>query len=256
MRKILPFLLVVWSVSSLKAQEKTASFNCYFKLNSAVWPQDSVARFSAWLKPLLEKEVTKVSLFAYTDTIGTVLKNNVLAGERLKSVENYLTENSIAIGESFVFGESYDLKGYKNNPSYRKVEVRVQYAEKSEGTGSVAEARMETFKKSTSPVNLNIQFVPGEDVYIGNSAMEVEYLYLYLSENTEKKAFIRGHVCCENDLLLSKLRAYAVYQDLIRKGISASRISFDGFGNTIPVSQEYDEVSRQLNRRVDVIFSE
>lgn len=59
-----------------------------------------------------------------------------------------------------------------------------------------------------------------------------------------------------NDVELSTKRAMAVYNDLLLEGIDKSRISFQGFGNSLPISPELDEETRQLNRRVDVVFSD
>jgi outer membrane protein OmpA-like peptidoglycan-associated protein len=118
---------------------------------------------------------------------------------------------------------------------------------------------MEIFAAATPeiPINLNIQFVGDQSVYLNESSiLEVVTLLEFLKKNPNKKAFIRGHVCCANDIELSIQRAFAVYNDLLLEGIDASRISYQGFGNTLPISPEFNEEMRQLNRRVDVIFSD
>jgi OmpA-OmpF porin, OOP family len=53
---------------------------------------------------------------------------------------------------------------------------------------------------------------------------------------------------------LSTGRAAAVYQYLLDKGISKSRLSYKGFGKTKPVDDNKTETGRQNNRRVEFII--
>ena len=251
--------LALFSVISAFAQEK-AVFTCYFGLNEYVLPQDSVAKFKAWLREV--PPPVSISVSAFTDTLGTVPQNQVLAQRRLNTVLSMLSGTKGVSLQKEVIGESYGKEGYRNNPAWRKVEVTIAYnggpVNIPVETGQIVTGtinKIETFANSTGPVNLNIQFVGGQDIYIGNSHLEVEVLYQYLKQNPTVKAFIRGHVCCAADPDLSILRAYAVYSDLLAKGISADRISYRGYSNTIPVMAEVDDYSRQMNRRVDVIFT-
>lgn len=261
-RNFLLILSVVFSMNVVNAQlsvEKT--FSCYFDYNASSWNRDSIAKLEKWLKPYLQKQELKIDLLAYTDTIGTDARNMALAGRRLHTVQHYFESKGLKINHTSVLGEGYDQSHYKTDKLYRKVEVIVSFQDPvvvktEEKKESELKERIEAFAKSTAPINLNIQFVGGEAIYIGNSEQEVEALYLYLKDNPNKKAFIRGHVCCADDFPLSHARAAAVYNDLINKGISRERISFKGFANTIPVAAEIDEPSRQMNRRVDVVFSD
>lgn len=50
---------------------------------------------------------------------------------------------------------------------------------------------------------------------------------------------------------LSEKRAKACYDYLIRKGVSASRLSFSGFGESRPISSNETDRGRTLNRRVE-----
>jgi outer membrane protein OmpA-like peptidoglycan-associated protein len=49
---------------------------------------------------------------------------------------------------------------------------------------------------------------------------------------------------------LSEARAKAVYNFLVKKGISASRLSFVGYGDTNPVADNGSAAGRSKNRRV------
>lgn len=228
---------------------------CYFSYNSAALPKDSLEKLDAWLKPFLNESSVSVRIAAYTDTIGRVDRNIVLARKRADAVRDHLSACGLKVDKATVIGEGYDLGGYTKDPHFRKVEITIAYQETA-AAKSVVDERMEKFERAEEPVALNIQFVGGQDVYIGDSYLEVVALLQYLRKYPQKKAFIRGHVCCRNDMELSVRRAYAVYNDLIREGIAPDRLSYKGFGNALPLLPESDEYSRQQNRRVDVIFSE
>ncbi len=55
----------------------------------------------------------------------------------------------------------------------------------------------------------------------------------------------------EANLMLSKNRAETCYRYLISIGITADRLSFDGFGQTQPIADNKTSMGRSLNRRVE-----
>ncbi|HQP02236.1 MAG TPA: OmpA family protein, partial [Bacteroidia bacterium] len=57
----------------------------------------------------------------------------------------------------------------------------------------------------------------------------------------------------EDNLLLSKNRAKAVYDYLITLGIEATRLSHNGFGQTKPVAPNTTEKGKSLNRRTEFV---
>ncbi|HEY3449412.1 MAG TPA: OmpA family protein [Myxococcales bacterium] len=75
-----------------------------------------------------------------------------------------------------------------------------------------------------------------------------------------KKIRIDGHTDNqggkEKNLLLSQARAKAVMDYLVKKGISASRISSEGYGDTRPIAPNLTARGRELNRRVEFVIVE
>ena len=92
---------------------------------------------------------------------------------------------------------------------------------------------------------------PGAERNIGKIAA-------FMREFPERQAVIEGHTDSMGDddynLDLSRSRAFAVRQALIEHGISASRISTQGFGESLPVASNATPSGRQENRRVEIIF--
>jgi outer membrane protein OmpA-like peptidoglycan-associated protein len=105
-------------------------------------------------------------------------------------------------------------------------------------------------------INLNIQFIGDVPIINSSSISEMNELVRFLQINNSIDAFIRGHVCCGDEMPLSKKRAKTVYLELIRRGINPERLRYQGFSNTIPaVYPEKTDLDRSKNRRVDVMFS-
>lgn len=87
------------------------------------------------------------------------------------------------------------------------------------------------------------------------SFTELDKLYFYLKEIPEINIQIRGHTDDTGDinynLDLSLKRARSVYIYMINKGISKNRLSYDGFGLSIPRADNTTEEGRALNRRTE-----
>jgi outer membrane protein OmpA-like peptidoglycan-associated protein len=115
---------------------------------------------------------------------------------------------------------------------------------------------VDNLKNSVALVIMGAQFEGIDPIINQSSIKEMDDLFNFLYQNKQIHAFIRGHVCCGNDMKLSKKRAKYVYSELIKKGIDANRLRFQGFSNSLLlVSPEKTDADRAKNRRVDVIFS-
>lgn len=106
------------------------------------------------------------------------------------------------------------------------------------------------------PVILPIKFKGGTNKVLPTSMPYLNALADSLKANSFLYAHIRGHVCCGNNMRISKKRAKAVYKYLIDVGVQKHRLNYKGYSNTIPIiSPERNEEDRETNRRVDVIFT-
>lgn len=90
------------------------------------------------------------------------------------------------------------------------------------------------------------------------AARNIGKIAAFMRNYPERSAVIEGHTDSlggtDYNLELSRERALAVREALVNAGISASRLSTQGFGESLPVASNESAVGRQKNRRVEIIF--
>ncbi len=81
-------------------------------------------------------------------------------------------------------------------------------------------------------------------------------LYDYLKENASIKIELGGHTNnrCDDEYCnkLSELRAKAIADELIKKGINPNRITYKGYGKVNPRATNTTKIGRLYNQRVEV----
>jgi outer membrane protein OmpA-like peptidoglycan-associated protein len=101
----------------------------------------------------------------------------------------------------------------------------------------------------------NILFDPGKIAVRSSSYGELNQVLGFLRSNTQVRVEIGGHT--DNigrdatNLALSEERAKSVMSYLINKGISPSRITAKGYGESQPIAPNDTEDGRKKNRRVE-----
>lgn len=109
---------------------------------------------------------------------------------------------------------------------------------------------------SARPVVLkNVFFETGSAALRPESASELNRLKDLLEENPGLKIRINGHTdnvgSEEDNLALSENRAKAVYDYLIRQGISEERLQYRGYGESKPIATNGTAEGRRENRRTE-----
>jgi outer membrane protein OmpA-like peptidoglycan-associated protein len=99
----------------------------------------------------------------------------------------------------------------------------------------------------------NVFFETNAATLLSNSNVELNALVNYLQATPKASILIEGHTDntgqASNNLILSTKRAESIAQYLINKGISNSRISTKGLGDTKPIADNNTEKGRAQNRR-------
>ena len=106
----------------------------------------------------------------------------------------------------------------------------------------------------------NLYFDYDSDEILQNSNAEIERLALFLKRNKQVHIEIVGHTdnqgSASYNLDLSRRRAAALLNALIKKGIAADRLTSRGMGSQSPVATNDTEEGRAQNRRVEILITE
>ncbi len=269
---------------SALSQTKVKSF--YFMTNQIEPTLYSQNQF-ALLKVSFEKGDIQIhEINAFTDSTGSKKSNDSLAIKRLNFFTQQLSLNSTVKQNAYALDRPYVLDRSIN---HRRVDIFYTMSEQATMPLNEIAANenghveliseidtlsnehlindpeivlpsntneFENSLKNMKPLVLDIQFVEGKSQLMESSQKEVKKLADYLKENPKVKAEIRGHVCCGNNMAISKMRAKTVYKRLIKLGVKKDRLSYVGRSNLEPiVFPEKTNADRQKNRRVDVKFS-
>lgn len=288
MRKRLLFVVLFLSSRYVSAQYATDTFHVYFDLNvpelnaSAKSSIDSLIYFDRIVPG------QKILIVGYADYLGTEKANQKLSEERAKNVRGYLSSfqidlNSITlcIGRGQVNRKHKDASGYptdrrvdivvekgylgankKNTPLATKPATKKPEQQNTPLKNDVTDITQ--YKQGESYVLKNIYFLPERHAITAQSLPELEKLFHVLKSHPTLTIRIEGHVCCirdypdaldidAHDMNLSVNRAKAIYDYLVEKGISASRLKYTGYGRSKPVViNEVTEEDANKNRRVEI----
>lgn len=264
-------------------QTKIKSF--YFENDQSVPTPYSQNQLKLFKGSFNRGEIYILEIYSYTDSIGSIAYNDSLARKRLNYVSNYLGITSVSTVQLKPYGlvRKYDVKDYK---SWRRVDIYYSSSPPSvkNTTNTKDTAIVETFEEETPidttgisygpqeetkpevdsvplygdnsvPYILNVEFFEGTAKMDLKSEAEVKKFADFMKQHPNLSVQIRGHVCCGNNMRISKHRARAVYHELIKQGIDKNRLDYVGMSNKEPlVFPEKTNADRQRNRRVDVKF--
>jgi outer membrane protein OmpA-like peptidoglycan-associated protein len=101
----------------------------------------------------------------------------------------------------------------------------------------------------------NIFFETNKFDLLPESKTELGQLILFLKENPAVSIEIAGHTDNIGDdksnQVLSESRAKTVYDYLVANKVPASKLSFKGYGETMPVNDNSTDENRKINRRTE-----
>lgn len=194
----------------------------------------------------INEPISKIVLIGYTDSLGEVSDNELLAEKRIQAV-NTLLKNSAWKNVLIETKNVNETGGFPQTSLElnRRVDVLVFVSAKQE--------KPLVFELN-KPVNLNINFENANAVVKAESIPNLEKLNRILLEDTSLFVRLNGHVCCTSAQELSFQRANTVMTYLLKHGIPQSRIYAEGFSNTQLLVPDNSEENMAINRRVEAIF--
>lgn len=115
---------------------------------------------------------------------------------------------------------------------------------------------LQPFAIGANIVLRNILFETGKYILLPESIAELDKIVAILKENPALRVQIGGHTDNvgkdADNLILSAMRAKAVVDHVVSKGILAARLTSRGFGAAVPVADNATEKGRALNRRTEM----
>ena len=289
MKKLIFIYFLLFSLYQVHAQEQ---FSVYFDSNKYDLSTTENKELQSWITENKNSKI--LSINGYTDEDGTNKFNDSLAQKRVDKVyqniknkvkirEDFKTKN---FGENFQqsknkaenrkvtiyyllqkdLGREEEILGLKAIKS-SKVDKKIIFQDKiiiNNFNGSKTEYKLDTkfmdelcYAPAGAKLKVNnLNFITNTFAVTNESRGKLYELLLVMQQRTQMVISIQGHLCCvpvdRKDL--STQRAKAVKQFLELNGIEKSRMSFKGFGSSMPIFPlpEKSEAEGAANRRVEI----
>lgn len=199
-------------------------------------------------------------LEAHCDTTGSLDYNDDLAKRRIDAVHKLLEDDRWQFSPVFqekIFSER--VAGTDANYThdiYRRVDIVLEI--KPPSNAQLLTMKLNAFVSDTAKttsIDLTILFHGGTTILMKESIPEAKALKDFMLAHPEINADIHGHVCCGNNYPLSYDRAKLIAEFLMKQGVDARRLTFQGHSNSQPkVYPERTPEDEKQNRRVAVVF--
>lgn len=188
-------------------------------------------------------------------------------GEKPAEVEHYayLASQRVRIAEQVAMSNEMDRELADMALARRSVTLDLREAELLKVRQEALDLQKQMDALQAEKTERGMVLTLGDVLFDSNQATmapgatrNISKIASFMSSNPERQAVIEGHTDSMGDddynLSLSRDRAFAIRQALVSEGIPASRISTQGFGETLPVASNSTSAGRQKNRRVEIIF--
>jgi outer membrane protein OmpA-like peptidoglycan-associated protein len=264
--KFLPLLIC----SFLYAQEEVVQ-SVYFEFDKFNLEEKQEKAVVDYIQKTDSTRIASIQIFGYTDDIGKDAYNFKLSSNRANTIKEMLLSNGIKTkiivtieGKGRIL---IDDDMVENLPEKRSKNRRVDVV-----------LNLKPLPKIELPGFYNTiqkKQIVGDHIYLDNllfergsskldfkSKAQLDKIVRELMKYKNLQFEIQGHVCCTPDYQkeaidrdtkkreLSINRAESVYKYLLFKRISKDRMTFKGYGNTVPLGKGND-----YDRRVELLIT-
>lgn len=254
----------------LQAQEEVV-YSVYFDFDKSVLNEKQAHEVVAFIKNTDSTRIESIQIFGYTDDVGKEAYNFKLSTRRAAIIQDKFIENGIKSkiivtiegkGRILIDDDIVDNLPEKRSKN-RRVDVVLNLKE-------LPKIEIPGFYNSIQKHHIigdhiyldNILFERGSSKLTYKSKTELDKISRVLMKYKNLEFEIQGHVCCtppyqkeaiDKDTKKRQLsinRAQSVFKYLVFKKIPKTRMSFKGYGNTVPLGKgtEYD-------RRVEFVIT-
>lgn len=254
----------------LYAQEEVVH-SVYFEFDKYQLDENQGKSVVAFIQSTDSTRIESVQIFGYTDDIGKDAYNFKLSTDRANTIKEELLNNGIK-NKIIVTIEGkgrilIDDDILENLPEKRSKNRRVDVVLNLKPLPKIEIPGFYTTIKKNHVVGdhvylENLLFERGSSKLTYEAKTQLDKVTRLLLKYKTLQFEIQGHVCCtppyQKEAIdketrkrqLSHNRAQSVYKYLVFKKISKTRMTFKGYGNTVPLgkSSEYD-------RRVELVIT-
>jgi len=294
MKSFLISLFFLFTISSCLAQEKLA---LYFESNKFELNTTETTKLNAWIEENKNNKILAIHGFTdedgtngFNDTLAqkrvsfifNVVKNQIKIREDFKTRsfgESFTQSKNKAENRKVVIyyllekdlAREDEILGIKKEVVVNEPKPEIEYPEKlvfENPNGTKSEFKLDrAFMKKIEIAKTgeklkidNLNFIINTFAVVNESRGKLYELLLVLQSNPSLKIEIQGHLCCMpvDRTDLSTQRAKAIYNFLIANDVYRARLSYKGFGSSVPIYPlpEKDEKERAANRRVEILIIE
>ena len=270
MRNIFNIILLLLITNVGLAQEETV-YSIYFEFDKYNLDDKQGNNVVAFINAIDTTRIESIQIFGYCDDRGKDEYNFKLSNNRANTIKNKMIDsgikNKIIVtieGKGRILLED-DIDNISEARSKnRRVDVVVNFE-------PLPPPKLEPGVYNTVKKDMvvgdriylqNILFERGSSKLTGKSRIELEKIARLLQKYKNLEFEIQGHICCtptfqkeaiDKDTRKRELsinRAKTVYKFLLAKKIQAKRMTYKGYGNTVPLGKgsEYD-------RRVELVIT-
>ncbi len=201
---------------------------------------------TTYIKGLVYDAETREELFAHFQLID--IQTDSLATDSYSGREDGTFMLSLPTGKNYAlnvekegylfYSESFSIKDTATALDFFEIEVPLQ-----------------PIRKGHKIVLNNIFFDTDKHELRPESVTELNKLLNFLQKNPTLKVEIGGHTdnvgSVKHNMTLSENRAKSVVEYLVNQGIDSKRLTYKGYGSSVPIAENNSAENRQKNRRTE-----
>jgi outer membrane protein OmpA-like peptidoglycan-associated protein len=256
-------LFLFFFPNKVRSQSTTDTLIIYFNSGKFILDPNEERKLTTTLNS--NNNILQItSISAYTDSVGTIQDNMILAQKRSENVIDYLKQNTLLMDKYkiFIYGEQ-NPASHDSLSLNRRVEILFTSTKRSTVISDTS-----NFKIIRQLVLENLYFKANEAVLVPTSMPYLDQVADILKTDTSDIFEIKGHVNWNprlppiNDsgykikmFQLSADRARLIFDILVDKGIAPTRMFWKGMGNTemvFPYAATDEE--KRKNMRVEILI--
>jgi outer membrane protein OmpA-like peptidoglycan-associated protein len=262
--QFLKYILILF-FGFVQAQKSTHSV--YFEFDKFALDEKQGNEVVDFIKQTDSTKIESIQIFGYTDDVGKEEYNINLSNKRANAIQEKLKKSGITSKVILTIegkGSIYikDPNAVHNvdqlRSQNRRVDVVLNLKPIPKAPSNFKEIRMDHVVGDQIYLE-KILFAQGSSKLTPETRKELDRLAILILKNKTLEFEIQGHVCCTppnqheavdmdtHKRTLSKNRAEVVYNYFISKKIKKERMTFKGYGSTVPLGREPD-----YDRRVEL----